>query len=115
MFKKLITLIILVPVGVVLVLLSVANRKPVTMALNPFDATDRVPAVSAPFFVYIFVAFILGLLFGSFFTWLSQRKHRKSARSNKREADVWRQEADKQKSRAEQIAGSQPLEQLPPS
>lgn len=113
--KKIVSLIILVPIGVVLILLSVANREPVTMALNPFDRADRFLAVSAPFFVYIFVAFIVGLLFGAFFTWLSQRRHRKTARINRREADVWRQEADKQKVRAEQIAGASSAGQLPSS
>lgn len=113
MTKKLISLFILLPVGVILVLLSVANRQSVVMALNPFNADDRVLSVSAPFFVYIFIAFILGAILGSLFTWMAQRKHRKTARHSKREAALWRDEAEKHKTRAEQITGSQPLDQLP--
>ena len=69
MTKKLINIIILVPIGVVLIVLCVANRQSVSMALNPFNAEDKVLSVTAPFFVYIFIAFIVGLIFGSLATW----------------------------------------------
>nr|WP_272210529.1 hypothetical protein [Marinicella sp. W31]MDC2876423.1 hypothetical protein [Marinicella sp. W31] len=46
--SKLVNILILLPIGVVLVLLSVANRQSVTMALNPFNAGDKVLSVSAP-------------------------------------------------------------------
>ncbi|AJY47365.1 LapA family protein [Martelella endophytica] len=113
MTRKLINILILLPIGIVLVLLSVANRGAVTMALNPFRPDDTVLSVSAPFFVYIFIAFILGAVLGSLFTWVAQRKHRRNARHSTREAALWREEADKHKSRAEQIAGARPLDQLP--
>ena len=36
--RKLVAALIVVPLGVLLVALSVVNRKPVTLGLNPFDA-----------------------------------------------------------------------------
>lgn len=35
MFKKLINIVVLVPVAIILIVLSVANRQSVTLALNP--------------------------------------------------------------------------------
>lgn len=113
MTKKLVNIIILVPVGIVLVLLSVANRHSVTMALNPFNTDDKVLSVSAPFFVYIFAALIVGIVLGSVATWFSQRKYRKTAKSKKREAAEWRAEADRRKSEPAEVAPARPLDRLP--
>ncbi|MEO1985606.1 MAG: LapA family protein [Martelella sp.] len=113
MTKKLINILILVPIGVVLIVLCVANRQSVTMALNPFNAADQVLSVSAPFFVYIFIAFILGLVFGSLATWFSQHKHRKTAKAKKREAAQWRAEADRQKTQPAELPQTRPLDRLP--
>ncbi|AQZ53221.1 MAG: DUF1049 domain-containing protein [Martelella sp.] len=113
MTKKLINILILVPIGVVLIVLCVANRQSVTMALNPFNAEDQVLSVSAPFFVYIFIAFILGLVFGSLATWFSQHKHRKTAKAKKREAAQWRAEADRQKTQPAELPQTRPLDRLP--
>lgn len=100
MTRKVINLIILVPVAVILIVLSVANRESVTFALNPFEPTDSVLSVTAPFFVFLFVAIIVGMVIGSFATWLNQGKYRKRARSEAREAMRWHAEADKHKERA---------------
>jgi hypothetical protein len=48
------------------------------------------------------------MLVGSAVTWLSQGKHRKRARSEAKEAIRWHAEADRHKSRAEEIAGQLP-------
>ncbi|TPW28070.1 LapA family protein [Martelella alba] len=114
MGRKLINFIILLPLGILLVLFSVANRTPVSLALNPFDPADKVLSVTAPFFVYLLIAFIIGLVAGSLATWFSQGKHRKRAKSHRREAVAWQSEADKQKSRADEIAGlTSTAEKLP--
>lgn len=95
MTRKIVYLIILVPVAVILIVLSVANRESVTFALNPFEPTDSVLSVTAPFFVFLFVAIIVGMVIGSFATWLNQGKYRKRARSEAREAMRWHAEADR--------------------
>ena len=97
MTRKLINILILVPVAVVLIVLSVANREWVRFALNPFNPDDKVLSVSAPFFIFLFVALIVGMLIGSFATWLNQGRYRKRARRQAREAVRWQAEADKQK------------------
>ena len=102
--KKIINLVVLIPVGIILVVLSVANRQSVRLALNPFNPDDSVLSVSAPFFVFLFLAVIFGLVLGSFATWVSQRKYRKRARNEAHEAMKWHTEAEKQRVRAENIA-----------
>lgn len=104
MTRKIINVVILVPVAVILIVLSVANREWIPFALNPFNPGDKVLSVSAPFFVFLFAAFIIGMLIGSFATWLNQGKYRKRARKEAREAVRWQAEADKQK-RVNQATG----------
>ncbi|HEV7310202.1 DUF1049 domain-containing protein [Ensifer sp.] len=104
MFKKIINIVVLVPVGVILIVLSVANRQSVTMALNPFRPEDSVLAVSAPFFVFLFLAVIVGMVLGAAATWFSQGKHRRRARTEASEALKWHREAEKHRSQAEKLA-----------
>ncbi len=104
MSKKIINLIILLPLAVILVILCVANRQSVTLALNPFRPEDSVLSVTAPFFVYLFLAVIFGLVVGSLATWFAQGKHRKRARIEAVEAMKWHSEAEKHRTRAEAIA-----------
>ena len=113
MLKRIVSLVIMIPLGIVLIVLSVANREFVTLALNPFRPDDQFLSVSAPFFVFLFVALIIGLIVGAAATWLTQGKYRKRARNEAREAEKWHAEADRFKVRAEQIAGQQA--QLPQS
>ena len=103
MSRKIINLLVLLPLGIVLIVLSVANRQPVSLALNPFRPDDGLLSVSAPFFVFLFLAAIIGVLIGSFATWLAQGKHRKRARVEAREAVRWHAEADRQKAAAESL------------
>lgn len=109
MTRKLITFLILVPIAIVLIVLSVANRDLVTLALNPFDPSDTVLSLSAPFFVFLFLALMLGMLIGSLATWFKQGKHRKKARTEAKEAVKWHTEADKQRERAETVSDSKAL------
>lgn len=108
MINRIIALAILVPLGIVLIMLSVANRTAVTLALNPFDPTDTVLSVTLPFFVFLFLALITGMILGSLATWFKQGKHRKQARVQANEAVKWHTEADRQKAKAQQIAAALP-------
>jgi nucleoid DNA-binding protein len=89
--RKLVAALIVVPLGVLLVALSVVNRKPVTLGLNPFDVNSGF-AIEAPLFLFLLGAFALGLLIGGLATWLSQGKWRKTARTEAREASTWRRQ-----------------------
>ncbi len=72
--KKIVTLVILVPLGILLIVLSVANRQTVTLALNPFRPEDTVLSLTAPFFLFLMLSLILGMLIGSLATWWTQGK-----------------------------------------
>jgi uncharacterized integral membrane protein len=78
--KKLFNLVILLPLAIVLIVLCVANRQVVTLALNPFQPTDSLLAFTAPFFVFLFLSLILGVILGSFVTWISQSTYRTYAK-----------------------------------
>ena len=106
MVRKIVSLVVLLPMAILLTVLAVANRHPVSLALNPFNPADQTLAVSAPLFVLLILAVMLGVLLGAVVTWFSQGKHRKKARSQSRAAQQWQAEADRQKTRAEQIAGA---------
>lgn len=103
MVKKIFNIVVLVPIGIVLIVLSVANRQPVRLALNPFRPEDSVLSMTAPFFVYLFLALILGMIIGATAIWITQHKYRKRARVEATEAVKWQTEADKQKARAETL------------
>lgn len=62
--KRLVALIILVPVAIVLVAFSVANRGDVTISLDPFNAAAPVVAVALPLFVLLFATLAVGVIIG---------------------------------------------------
>lgn len=95
MFKKLINILLLLPLAIILIIMSVANRQSVTLALNPFNPEDAFLSFSAPFFVFVFASIIVGVMLGSIATWASQGKHRKKARREANSAAKWHTEADK--------------------
>ncbi|TPW28348.1 DUF1049 domain-containing protein [Pararhizobium mangrovi] len=95
--RKTIKTVIFVPVAIILIVLSVANRNDVTLALNPFNPHDRVLSLTGPFFLFLFAALLIGIICGSFATWLRQGKYRKKARTETLEATRWQAEAEKQK------------------
>lgn len=104
MIKRIVNILVLIPVAIVLIVLSVANRQAVTLALNPFRPEDSVLSVTAPFFVYLFLATIFGLVLGALITWFTQGKYRKRARIEATEAVKWHTESEKHRTRAEAIA-----------
>ncbi|VUD74194.1 LapA family protein [Methylobacterium symbioticum] len=75
--------LVLLPVALVVILLAVANRTPVTLSFDPFSA---VPAFSLvlPLYAVVFVAVALGIVVGGIFTWLGQGRARRTARSRGR-------------------------------
>lgn len=93
MIRKAFNVVILAPLAIILIVLSVANRQTVAMALNPFRPEDAVLRLEAPFFVFLFAALIVGMLLGSLVTWFAQGKHRRRARLLRDESLKWQQQA----------------------
>ncbi|MDB5523709.1 MAG: putative transrane protein [Rhizobium sp.] len=103
MIMRFVKLIIFVPIAILLIVLSVANRHAVTVALNPFRPEDNVIALTLPLFVLLLVVLMIGVVLGSVATWISQGRHRKRARDEAHEARKWRDEAGRQRSRIEEM------------
>jgi uncharacterized integral membrane protein len=108
MAKKITNLLIFLPLGVILIIFCVANRQVVTLAFNPFRPEDQMLSLSAPFFVFIFIALIIGMLLGSAATWLNQIRRRRRARTEAKEAVRWQADADRHKNRPEEAVGQLP-------
>ena len=111
MMKRLTTIFILVPVGVIILALAVANRQSITLAVPPQVNGEPLLSVSIPLFAIIFVALLIGMVIGSFATWVKQGRHRKLAQVHKVEATKATFEAQKQKERADSLAGVTPAEE----
>ncbi len=90
--KRIVSLVVFVPIGIVLIVLAVANRQVVTLALNPFRPEDSLLSVSAPFFVFVFLALLVGMGIGASVTWWKQGRYRRQARVEAKEAVKWQKE-----------------------
>lgn len=90
MLRKFVWIFLVLPAGVLLVALALANRHLVRLSLDPFSGETPFLAFEAPLFVYLLAALLVGLLAGGCLTWLKQGRWRRAARENSREADTLR-------------------------
>ena len=104
--KRIVYFLLLLPLGVVLIVLSVANRQPVTLRLDPFNDVDPALSVSLPFFGFLFAALLVGMIVGAVATWFGQGRHRKAAKRERAEARRWQGEAEAARSRADELAAN---------
>ena len=79
MIRKLLTIFIVAPLGIVFVIFAVANRHLVTVSLDPFGDPPSVSA-TLPLFVVILSCIIFGVIVGGVATWINQGKWRRQAR-----------------------------------
>jgi hypothetical protein len=89
---RVIAAIILVPLAVVLIALSVANRHPVSLSLDPFNGTTPAVEITAPLYIILFATAAIGIVIGGVGVWLGQGRWRRQARSLKRETRTLRRE-----------------------
>ena len=92
--RRFLTLFVLLPIAVIVVALSVANRDPVTLALDPIGDPPNW-SVSAPAFLLLFAAFGLGGVLGGIATWLRQSKWRRTARTERAKTQRLQQEVER--------------------
>jgi len=85
--RKFINLLILLPLAIVLIFLSVANRQDVRFSLDPMNAAEPALSLTLPFFVYMFAALLVGMVIGGLVTWFAQGKHRRELREKRAEAE----------------------------
>lgn len=98
--------IIGIPVGVVLVALAVANRRPVTVAFNPFEA-DPVLTASLPLYALVFGTLMAGVVLGGLAVWTNQRRYRRASRRWREEADRLRYEREREEQKARDVRRAQ--------
>jgi uncharacterized integral membrane protein len=84
--RKLLRWLILIPLAVLLVLLAVANRAPVTLSLDPFSREAPAFAFTLPLFVAILIAVAIGVVIGSVSAGIGRLRWRYRAKRAEREA-----------------------------
>jgi uncharacterized integral membrane protein len=77
MIRKFLKALVMLPAGIALALLAMANRQPVTLSFDPFDASDTDFTVTMPLYVLGFTILIAGVVLGGFAAWLKQGRHRR--------------------------------------
>ncbi|MEP1208628.1 MAG: LapA family protein [Rhizobiaceae bacterium] len=94
--KRIAALLVFLPIGIVVVALAVANRQVVSVSIPPQIGDAPLYSFSMPLFALLFATLFVGMVIGSFATWITQGKHRKEARVQKLEATKQSFEAQKQ-------------------
>lgn len=79
--------LVLAPLIVILALIAVANRTPVTFSLDPFASGAPSVGFSAPLYVIVLGAAAFGVALGGLASWLAQGRHRRAARVNRKQAE----------------------------
>jgi uncharacterized integral membrane protein len=92
--RKFLWFFILLPVGVLLVALAVANRHAVSVILDPFSPAAPALAFEMPLFLLLFATLALGLVIGGMVTWFGQRRWRRAAKRRGVEAAGLRRERE---------------------
>src|SRR5690349_3543847 len=80
MIRKLITLLILIPLAIAIVLFAVSNRGPISLAFDPFASEPPMYTFSAPLFFVLLGTMVAGVIIGGAAAWSRQSKWRRRAR-----------------------------------
>ena len=86
MVRKIINVLVVLPLAILFVIFAVANRHFVTVSFDPFNASDPALSLTTPLFVVIIAAAVCGVAAGGIATWFGQRRWRKAARQHESEA-----------------------------
>ena len=85
--RRFLSLFVFLPVAVIVILLSVANRQDVAFSLDPVHGAGSGWAVTAPLFAMLFAAVIAGIFIGGVAAWIGQARWRRAARAERANAD----------------------------
>ncbi len=77
MIRKFLRGLVMIPAAMVLGLLAMANRQPVTVSFDPFDPSDPQFTVTVPLYVLGFTILVAGVALGGIAAWLKQGRHRR--------------------------------------
>jgi uncharacterized integral membrane protein len=101
--RRFLTLFVLLPVAVIAIVLSVANRGSVTFSLDPIGAGSTGWAATGPLYVFLFAALAAGILIGGVATWLGQARWRQAARAERANAERLRRDVERLRERLEAV------------
>lgn len=92
--RKLVAVLILVPLAIVIIAFAVANRQAVTLSFDPFNASAPAAVLSLPLFAIVLAALVIGVIVGGLAVRLSHGRWRRLARRFEREAGELRARLD---------------------
>ena len=107
--RRFLFFVVLLPLGVVAVALSVANRGPITVSLNPLTEIGPAWQLTLPLFVLLFAVLAIGVVIGGVSAWLGQSKWRFAARMERSNIARLRREVERLRS----LSGRPPLSSGP--
>jgi uncharacterized integral membrane protein len=93
--KRILWLIVTFPAAILLVTLAVANRHDVQLVLDPTNPANPVLSVSMPFYFYLLLALVAGVILGGIATWMAQGRWRQTARRRTQDAARWQADAER--------------------
>jgi uncharacterized integral membrane protein len=76
LLRRILTAIVVIPLALILIVFAVANRRGVTVSLDPFASNEPAVSLTLPLFALMFVVLIVGVLIGGAATWLRQGRFR---------------------------------------
>jgi hypothetical protein len=94
LLRKIVTVLVVVPLAAVIIAFAVANRQAVTVSLDPFNAEQPAASFTLPLFGLVIVLLIAGVLVGGMAAWLGQARSRQIVRGLRREVNELRGELD---------------------
>jgi hypothetical protein len=109
--RRFLYLVVLLPLAIVIVIVSVANRTLTTFSLDPFNMEAPAWSLTAPLFVLLFLTLAMGVVLGGIAAWIGQGKWRRAARAERHNAAQLRREVEGLRDR---LAAATPALPAPP-
>ena len=106
--RRLLFWVVLVPLGALTVLFAVANRAPVVVSFDPFSGEHSALAFSAPLFLVMFAAVILGVAIGGIASLMHRYRMWKAIRRAEVEAAEHKANAENERRMREAIQPQYP-------
>ncbi|CCJ06700.1 LapA family protein [Methylocystis sp. SC2] len=99
--KSILRVIIFVPLALIILFFSMANRGLVRIGLDPFAPSDGSgPSFEAPIFLVVLASMAIGVLAGGISSWLGHLSVRRAAKVARAEARKTRVEIEKLRQQA---------------
>jgi uncharacterized integral membrane protein len=92
LIRKIVAVIVLVPLAILIVAFAVANRQYVTISFDPFNPAAPAASQTLPLYLLIIGLLVVGVLIGGIAVWLNHGRWRRAARRFEREVAALRGE-----------------------